>query len=263
MTEGGFSFENCRRNALLEKQGYVAPRAFKTGTTICGVVVKDAVILGADTRSTAGSIVADKVCEKTHYIAPHIRAVGAGTAADLQMVTRMVESNMNLLKMQMNRQVPVVACIRMLKQYLFQYQGYVGAYLIVGGIDSTGPQLYSVSAHGNSDKTPFLAMGSGSISAMSILESRWKPDLTAEEGMKLVRDAIASGIFNDLGSGSNVDLWVITKEGEKYHQPYDEANKKGTRENKYLYKAGTTAVLKSKVIPYEIVAEEVKHMETV
>lgn len=29
--------------------------------------------------------------------------------------------------------------------------------------------------------------------------------------MKLVADAIKAGIFNDLGSGSNVDLCVITK----------------------------------------------------
>ena len=32
-----------------------------------------------------------------------------------------------------------------------------------------------------------------------------------EEGIKLVTEAICSGIFNDLGSGSNVDVCVITK----------------------------------------------------
>ena len=38
--------------------------------------------MGADTRSTGGSIVGDKNCEKIHYVAPNIRACGAGTAAD-------------------------------------------------------------------------------------------------------------------------------------------------------------------------------------
>jgi hypothetical protein len=47
--------------------------------------------------------------------------------------------------------------------------------------------------------------------------------------MKLVRDAIAAGIFNDLGSGSNVDLCIITKDKVEYIRPYDEANKKGVR----------------------------------
>ena len=50
-----------------------------------------------------------------------------------------------------------------------------------------------------------------------------------EDGMKLVRDAIAAGIFNDLGSGSNIDLCVITKDKVEYLRPYDEANKKGVR----------------------------------
>ena len=35
--------------------------------------------------------------------------------------------------------------------------------------------------------------------------------LQKEEGIKLVCEAICSGIFNDLGSGSNVDVCVITK----------------------------------------------------
>lgn len=35
--------------------------------------------------------------------------------------------------------------------------------------------------------------------------------LQREEGIKLVVEAICSGIFNDLGSGSNVDVCVITK----------------------------------------------------
>ena len=33
--------------------------------------------------------------------------------------------------------------------------------------------------------------------------------MSEEEGKQLVRDAIRAGIFNDMGSGSNVDLAVI------------------------------------------------------
>lgn len=50
-----------------------------------------------------------------------------------------------------------------------------------------------------------------------------------EEAKGLVRDAIAAGIFNDLGSGSNIDLCVITKGNVDYIRPHDEANKKGVR----------------------------------
>ena len=64
----GFNFENCKRNAVLAFKGYAAPKVTKTGTTICAVIFKDGVILGADTRSTGGDIVANKNCEKLHYM---------------------------------------------------------------------------------------------------------------------------------------------------------------------------------------------------
>lgn len=59
--------------------------------------------------------------------------------------------------------------------------------------------------------------------------------LQKDEAMKLVRDGIAAGIFNDLGSGSNIDLCIITKDKLEYLRPYDEANLKGKRSvNQYL-----------------------------
>lgn len=40
------------RNELLKKAGAIFPKPVKTGTTIAGIVFKDGVILGADTRAT-------------------------------------------------------------------------------------------------------------------------------------------------------------------------------------------------------------------
>ncbi len=56
----------------MTQNGFAEPRHTSTGTTIVGVKFKDGVILGADTRATAGPIIADKNCEKIHYIAPNI-----------------------------------------------------------------------------------------------------------------------------------------------------------------------------------------------
>lgn len=40
-----------------------------------------------------------------------------------------------------------------------RYQGHVGASLIVGGVDLTGPQLYGVHPHGSYSRLPFAALG--------------------------------------------------------------------------------------------------------
>lgn len=38
--QGGFNFDLCRRNAMLESRGVKLPKFRKTGTTIAGVVYK-------------------------------------------------------------------------------------------------------------------------------------------------------------------------------------------------------------------------------
>ena len=55
------------RNAFLSSKGLPLPKATSTGTTIVGCVFKDGIVLGADTRATAGPIVADKNCEKVRH----------------------------------------------------------------------------------------------------------------------------------------------------------------------------------------------------
>ena len=62
----------CCRNEHLQSTGVQFPKALKTGTTIAGLVFKDGVVLGADTRATEGSVVADKNCAKIHYLAPNM-----------------------------------------------------------------------------------------------------------------------------------------------------------------------------------------------
>lgn len=253
------ALERVTENKLLKGQ---LPKATKTGTTIAGAVFKDGVILGADTRATAGSIVAEKECEKIHYIAKNMYCCGAGTAADTEYVTRMISSDIELNRLESGNDVmPVVMAKTLIKRYLFQYQGHVSAALILGGYDKSGPHLTSIAPHGSSDTVPYMTMGSGSLAAMAVFESRYKPDMEEEEAKKLVRDAIAAGVFNDLGSGSNIDLCVIKKDKVDYLRPYEVANKKGVREGNYKYPPGTTGVLRTQRIPIEVVSTTVQREE--
>ncbi|KAK9510270.1 hypothetical protein O3M35_005090 [Rhynocoris fuscipes] len=257
----GFSFENCKRNASLLKQGFPAPRATKTGTTIVGIIYKDGVILGADTRATEDTIVADKNCSKIHYLAKNMYCCGAGTAADTDMTTRTISSQLELHRLNTGRIVPVRTANRMLKQLLFRYQGHIGAALVLGGIDNDGPHLYTIHPYGSTDNPPYTSMGSGSLAAMSVLEAQWRPNMTEEEGKQLIRNAIIAGIFNDLGSGSSCDLCIIRKNSVEYIRPFDVANVKGIRQGNYKFRPGSTAVLQKKVIPLEVEVEEVKKID--
>lgn len=63
-------------------------------------------------------------------------------------------------------------------------------------------------------------MGSGSINAYAELEHGFKDDMTLEEGKELVVRAITAGIIYDLGSGSNVDVMIITQKGWTHLRNY-------------------------------------------
>jgi len=42
-----------------------------------------------------------------------------------------------------------------------------------------------------------------------------------DEAMQLVRDAVMAGILGDLGTGSSIDICVITKHNAELIRPYD------------------------------------------
>ncbi|KAH8281311.1 hypothetical protein KR018_009155 [Drosophila ironensis] len=255
----GFSFVNCRRNAELLAQGYQPPKATKTGTSIVGIIYKDGVILGADTRATEGPIVSDKNCSKIHHLQKHIYCCGAGTAADTEMMTLMTSAELDLHELNTGRTVPVVCASMLLRRTLFRYQGHIGAALVMGGVDRTGPQIYCIYPCGSNDKIPYAAMGSGTLAAMSVLEHGWRPDMSLPQGKQLVREAISAGVFNDLGSGSNIDLCVVTMKGAQYLRTDTVASEKGERLGKYAILPNSTLV--TSILSLEIVDERQDGMQ--
>lgn len=241
----GFNFDLYKRNQYLNENGHAPPKATSTGTTIVGLIYKDGVVLGADTRATEGPIVADKNCRKIHYLTPQMYCCGAGTAADTEYVTDWMRSSLHLHSLNMdNKPARVITAMTMLKQKLFRYHGYIGAALILGGIDPVdGPQLYTIHPHGSTDKLPFVTMGSGSLAAMSIFESGYRPNMDEASAVSLVTRAIQAGIFNDLGSGSNVDVVVLNSNGAQILRNHVKPNERSKKERSYIYPRGTTIVI--------------------
>jgi 20S proteasome subunit beta 2 len=64
----------------------------------------------------------------------------------------------------------------------------------------------------------------------------------------LVVEAVKAGIFNDLGSGSNVDVTVVTANGgATVLRNIVKPNERATKQKNYTFKRGTTVVLKETV----------------
>ena len=140
--EGGFNFSNYERNKQLKTD--LKHKNKKTGTTIVGSIFKDGVVLGVDAHTTEGPIVPDLDWMKIQYLALNIYSCGAGIEVDLLMVTQMMASELELWRLYTGRESRIIHAEARLTNHLFRYQGYIGANLIIGGIDVSGPKIINI-----------------------------------------------------------------------------------------------------------------------
>jgi proteasome beta subunit len=183
------------------------------GTTTVGVVCTDGIILSSDTRVTMGYFVAHKQGKKIYKIDDHIAMTISGGVADAQYVVELLKVNAKLYKLNNDRPMPIKAASRLVANVLFSARGGLMAQILVGGVDSTGPHVFSLDPFGSLTEEKFVATGSGSPVAYGVLEDKYKEDNTIDEMLPVVVRAVDSAMKRDIASGDNFDIAVITKEG--------------------------------------------------
>jgi proteasome beta subunit len=183
------------------------------GTTTVGVVCTDGVILSSDTRVTMGYFVAHKQGKKIYQIDDHIGMTISGGVADAQYVVEVLKVNAKLYKLNNGRPMPINAAARLVSNVLFSARGGLMAQIIVGGVDSTGPHVFSLDPLGSLLEEKCVATGSGSPIAYGVLEDKYKEGSTIEEILPVVVRAVDSAMKRDIASGDNYDIAVITKNG--------------------------------------------------
>jgi len=79
---------------------------------------------------------------------------------------------------------------------------------------------------------------------MSVLETRYREDMSTDEAKELVADAIQAGVFNDLASGGNIDVCVITKDSKVHTRAYRSPNNRLFSAVYPPFRPGITPVLR-------------------
>ena len=76
--------------------------------------------------------------------------------------------------------------------------------------------------------------------------------MSEQEAVDLVKDAIEAGIFHDLGSGSNVDIFIVKRIGCEKKENYRVYNKKVFSQSEtYSFVKGTTPTVKNSEFEYK------------
>ena len=184
------------------------------GTTTIGVVCKNGVILSSDTRVTMGYFVAHKRGKKIHRIDDHLAMTIAGTVADAQWTVDVLKANAQLYKLTNHRKMPVSAAARLIANLLFSSRYYpLLTQVLIGGIDDTGPHVYSLDLFGSLTEEKCVATGSGSPIAYGVLEDQYREDATVEELLPTVVRAVHSAMKRDTASGDSFDVAIIDEKG--------------------------------------------------
>ena len=183
------------------------------GTTTVGVVCTDGVILSSDTRVTMGYFVAHKQGKKIYQIDDHIAMTISGGVADAQRVVEVLKVNAKIYKLNNGRPMPIKAASRLVANVLFSARGGLLAQILVGGVDSTGPHVFSLDPFGSLVEEKYVATGSGSPIAYGVLEDKYKEGNTIKDMLPVVVRSVDSAMKRDIASGDNYDVAVITKEG--------------------------------------------------
>ncbi|NMC07058.1 MAG: proteasome subunit beta [Candidatus Lokiarchaeota archaeon] len=186
-----------------------------TGTTTLGMVVKDAVILAADKRATAGFFIASKTADKIHPVARSIAMTIAGSVADAQYLIDLMSAEARLYELRTGKQPPVNTIVKILANELYRakYPMPYEVQHVVGGVDAEGPKLYDVGGDGSILKESYTSTGSGSVYAYGVLEDGYKEGMSVEGGIELAVKAVRAAISRDIFTGNGLDVFIITKEG--------------------------------------------------
>lgn len=184
------------------------------GTTTIGVVCKDGVILASDTRVTMGFYVAHKLGKKVYKIDDHLGMTIAGTVADAQRVVDILTANAQLYRINLNRPMPVSSAARLVANLLFSAR-YIplATQVLVGGLDNTGPHVFNLDPFGSLTEEKSVSTGSGSPIAYGILEDKYREDMTVEQLLPIVLQAVNAAMKRDVASGNSYNLTVIDKNG--------------------------------------------------
>jgi proteasome beta subunit len=188
------------------------------GTTTVGLICKDGIVLATEKRATMGNFIASKRAKKIYRIGDRVAITTAGSVGDAQFLARLMAVESYLYNIRKEVQPTVKSIATMLSNILnsTRYYPYF-VQLLVGGVDDRGPSVYSIDPIGGAiEEKDIVATGSGSLTAYGVLEDRYSPDLSVDDGIELVIRAVYSATRRDSASGDGIDAVKITP--DRYYQ---------------------------------------------
>lgn len=187
---------------------------YKTGTTTVGIISKDSIILAADMQATMGNLQSNNDMTKLYKINDHLAVTIAGSVGDALVLVRFLKVQASLYELEHKTPMNTKACATLLSNVLNanRFYPYYTQFILAGSVG--GLSIYNIDiAGGVVQEKQFSFSGSGSELALSVLDNKYKPELSTNDAIKLAKEAILAAKKRDVYTGGQgVKMFVITKD---------------------------------------------------
>lgn len=234
------------------------PFSLSHGTTTLAFIFQGGIIAAADTRASAGGLVANPDTRKISPVHSHLVVTSSGSGADCIQWERLLAREIRLYQLRHRRRLSIQGSAKLLSFMLHPFKGTdVCVALILCGWDkdpvttdfaktadlscifddssspadhlitvspacpNRGPKLIYVCSDGARLQGDLFSVGSGSPYAVSVLDVGLRWSLSKEEAVGLAREAVFRATHRDAYSGNYVDIFHVTAQGWSQRQKED------------------------------------------
>jgi len=207
-----------------QTQPDISQNILKSNTSLVGIVCKDGVVLGADRRITAGTLLVGKDYIKVMKITDYLAVCYTGGVADAQLTHKLIAAELRLKELKTKSRPTVKEAAHLLAMMVYRnirtpamIPSIVGT--LIAGFDEDGKtELYTIEPAGGVNKVNEYDanFSSGMPYILGLLERTYKKDLTVKEAIELAKECLKSSTQRDVGSGNGIDVFAITKDGIKH-----------------------------------------------
>lgn len=172
------------------------------------------VVIGADSRTSTGAYIANRVSDKVTALDERLYVCRSGSAADTQAISDYVTYYLNQHKMQIGKAPKVKVAANLFRELCYNNKDNLMAGIIVAGWDETnGGQVYSVPIGGALIPRPFTIGGSGSTYIYGFCDAYYRDGMTSAQCEEFVVKALSHAMARDGSSGGVIRTVNINKSG--------------------------------------------------
>nr|ACI66031.1 Proteasome subunit beta type-2 [Salmo salar] len=184
---------------------------------LIGIQGQDFVLVAADNVAAHSIVKMKQDQDKMFKLSDKILLPCVGEAGDTVQFAEYIQKNIQLYKMRNGYELSPTAAANFTRKNLADYLRSRTPYhvnLLLAGFDETdGPGLYYMDHLSALAKAPFAAHGHGAYLTLSILDRYYRPDLTRDEAVDLLKKCVEELNYRFILNLPSFSVRLIDKDG--------------------------------------------------